>query len=232
MSTGLIIQSKLKGIEIEGYEKALPRGYFRNYYSSGIIGLMVFLIIAVSIAPLTHESFHIMILKEFDCPYTFSMYHTYEAGIFAEVTPLCSLNDIQAVVFLAAGLMGNIFIAISLAILTLYARRRKLLIFANLLTFAMIGFASDPLFYFFAESGDIITILKIVGKQENLYMFRYMGYLLALSVFMYLWSHLSFTIEHKSKLQQEWERIKKLREKTEKKPPKKESKSKSNKKNK
>ncbi|MBN2101268.1 MAG: hypothetical protein JW716_00160 [Candidatus Aenigmarchaeota archaeon] len=207
----------MKGIKIEGYEKAMPRGHFSNYYSSGALGLIVFLIIATFIAPLTHESFHIMVLKQFDCPYTFSMYQTYEAGIFAEVTPLCALNDLEAVVFLAAGLMGNIFIAIFLSIFTLYARRRKLLIFANLLTFAMIGFASDPLFYFFAETGDIITILKIIGRSENLYMFRYMGYLLALSVFMYLWSHLSFTIEHKSKLQQEWERIKKLRERTEKK---------------
>jgi len=177
------------------------------------LGLIVFLIIAVFIAPLTHESFHIMILKEFDCSYIFTMHHTYEAGIFAEVAPLCNLNDIQAVVFLAAGLMGNIFISIFLALLILYARMKKHMILSNLLMFAMIGFASDPLFYFFADSGDIVTILKIVGRPENLYLFRYMGYLLALAVFMYLWSHLSFTIEHKSKLQEEWERIKSLKTK-------------------
>jgi len=195
----------------------MPKGHFSNYYSSGAIGLIVFLIISTLIAPLTHESFHIMILKQFDCPYNFSIHQTYESGIFAEVTPLCSLNDLQAVVFLAAGLMGNIFVAAFLAILTLYSRKRRLLIFSNLITFAMIGFASDPLFYFFAETGDIITILKIIGRSDNLYMFKCMGYMLAISVFTYLWSHLTFTIEHKSKLQEEWERIRKLKERAEKK---------------
>ncbi|NOX71890.1 MAG: hypothetical protein GXO64_04310 [Candidatus Micrarchaeota archaeon] len=148
-----------------------------------------------------------MIVKGLDCPYTFSMNHAYETGMMAEVTPLCHLTDAEAIVFLAAGIMGNIFIVIFLSILNLYARRKKHMIWGNMLTFAMIGFASDPLFYFFATEGDIITILKIVGKQENIYIFNYLGYLFGAAVMMYLWSHLSFTIEHKTELEKEWERL-------------------------
>lgn len=140
------------------------------------------------------------------------MHHTYEAGIFAEVTPLCFLNDLQAIVFLAAGIIGNIFISVFLSFLILYARHEKHMIWGNLLVFAMIGFTSDPLFYFFSETGDIITILKIIGRTENLYIFHYMGYALGFAVFMYLWSHLTFTIEHKSKLQKEWEKVLKVKE--------------------
>lgn len=207
----LFLLKFVRGADIEGYEKITPRGYFRSYYSSGIIGIIIFLVISVFIAPMTHEAFHIIAVKWFGCQYTFSMHQSYENGVYGEVTPLCDLNVGETITFLAAGIMGNIFVAIFLSIIILYARKEKRIIWASMTIFAMIGFASDPLFYFFSQTGDIVTILKILDKEENAYMFPYLGYLLMLSLFMYLWSHLSFTIEHKSKLEEEWERIKSLR---------------------
>lgn len=137
-----------------------------GFYLANIFGVVSFLLISMIIAPIFHELMHLIVLEFYQCPYGFNIEFTQYSGIHGTIDPFCNLSKGRRVLVFSAGILGNFTIAAVLFMLVSILHRRGILIHSNFLMYIALGFLSDSLFYFFANEGDIINILKTLGRED------------------------------------------------------------------
>ncbi len=75
----------------------------------GITALMLFTVSLLYLGPLLHEVSHAVVLESIGCEYSFKTMSSYE-GVYGEVQPLCTMEDIQLIIFYLIGYV-NVFLA-------------------------------------------------------------------------------------------------------------------------
>ena len=181
-----------------------------KHYSSNFIGLLLFLLVAVIIAPLIHEYFHTLVLAFYGCEYNFVLNFTPESGFFATIKTLCALNKEQTILYLGAGVMGNIILS-AMFITGGWLTRKENIFLSNLLTYSGFGFLSDPMFYMFANKGDLVNILSLLGCSEKVWILPLIGVLLVIFVFAYVWFHVEYNMKCYYRTLRNFNKIKKFK---------------------
>ena len=143
-----------------------PRSRIAGFYRANILGAVVFLLISVLVAPIIHEMMHFAVLELYHCYYEPGVEFSFDSGLYGNIRILCALSPGKEALVFGAGLLVNYVIAAILFMLVRLIYHRGQVIHAAFFMYAALGFLSDPIFYFFASSGDMISILSLIRREE------------------------------------------------------------------
>lgn len=177
------------------------------YYYIIFSALISFLSVSFFFAPVIHEYSHISVLNLYGCEYDFSFKFGVEAGIYAVINTSCPLSLYQSVILLSAGVIGTFLLGISF-ILGGWLSRRNFLI-SIIFTCTGLGFLTDPVFYMFADKGDLINVMKLLGFSET-WILPLLGIVFTIAVFIYVWIYMEDALKFYYRVSEEIERLKEL----------------------
>lgn len=145
------------------------------FYVVNVVGIVLFLIVSFVVGPLVHELTQIWLVVLYNCHYVFKPSFDWHVGVYASVMPLCTLTRMQEVVFYSVGILLNLGVALFFALLSWIFLRWGKFYSSNLCLYLTVGFSLNPILYFFAESGNLINLLKVLGMGEYYYALPLVG---------------------------------------------------------
>ncbi len=153
--------------------------------------LIIFPVIVLLVGSITHELFHILVLKIYNCPFS-TNFQIIGWDFQFVIQPLCELDKVQAINVLSAGIVGNIFLGlIAFFISSVYRIKENFLTSFYFDTIAL-GFVFTSGFYFFRETGDIMAILQILEIEIS------RVWIIAVGLIIMIFSTIQFWIEFRS----------------------------------
>ncbi len=139
--------------------------------------LAIFLVSFLFLASFTHEFFHILTAGMFNCPAVLeSFIPVYQP---TSVFLTCEAGVVQSVLILASGLLGNLALGVVFYLLYLKKGNAGL----SVVSFA---FLSSTFFYLFYGTGDIHSIMRILGFHTQQVYMNMAGVSLILTTFYFL----------------------------------------------
>jgi len=163
----------------------------RNYYLANIFGLITFLLVTFFLAPLIHDLFHLIVLKIFNCEYTFYFSYNWDRKFHGEIQTFCDLSTGKAIIMLGAGIFGTSFISLILFFFSWFYAKLGKLPLSNFLIYPALGFFTDIFFYFFMiKEGDILGILKTINRTDLIPIVPYIGLFLFTILILYLYIYM------------------------------------------
>ncbi|MFB6075767.1 MAG: hypothetical protein ABEK17_01350 [Candidatus Aenigmatarchaeota archaeon] len=152
--------------------------------------LLLFPLTVLLFAPLTHEFFHVLMLEIFECPYS-SEFLLLEGEIWARIIPLCVLTKPQALIVLAAGMIGNILLGTVLfmvsSCLRIRASKKKGYIKSFYISILSLGFLFPVSFSFFNPKGDVTSIIKVLEIEFTFYWRILIGFTIIILTILRFW---------------------------------------------
>ena len=145
------------------------------FYVVNILGLLVMVAIIFMGGPLLHETIQMGLMTLYNCPYEFRHYFEWDLGLNASVTPLCSLSRLQDIALYSVGILFALGLAFSFFLLGWVFIHRGKLHFSNLCLYLGIGFSLNPILYFFADTGNLINLLRVLGLSRYAYALPLIG---------------------------------------------------------
>jgi hypothetical protein len=146
-----------------------------------IKGSMVFLLSLLVLSQFTHELFHIFTASVFSCKAVLNSFIPVISP--ASVALECSASKTQSLVILGSGIMGNIIIGLFFQLF--YKKTGK-----KTFSILSISFLASSFLYFFHRTGDIHSIMRILGTGISQFYLDFAG-LSMLGIAFYF-----FFIEH------------------------------------
>lgn len=173
-----------------------------KFYLANAAGMLCFFLVAVLIAPITHEFGHLMVLQAYGCYYDINIVFDI-SGLHGFIDPLCALSERKETLLYSSGVLSNILIATMLFLSVSILHRKGLLNHANFLMYAALGFLSDPLFYSFAIEGDLVYVLENMEGLAWLPYLQVMGLLIFALSIVYVYFHLESFLEDEVRIEHE-----------------------------
>ncbi|MEA3255722.1 MAG: hypothetical protein U9Q22_07815 [Candidatus Altiarchaeota archaeon] len=166
-----------------------------RYFIANILGVLSFLVIGFLIAPIIHELLHMLVFEFHGCYYTSHLAIDESMRLHGSLKPFCDLDVTQSVILLGVGVSGNFILACILFLLSYEAGKTGELPLSNFLVLTAWGFFLDPLFYLFADEGDIINILMLTERGDLIQYLPMLGSILFLLFMAYTYLHLRNSFE-------------------------------------
>ncbi len=154
----------------------------KNYDFFCILGLILFPLIIIFIAPVWHEFSHIIVLKYYNCDYNLNIFFS-SSGFYGEIEPCCDLNPHQHLFLLFSGSVGNILLGFLFSSLGWhYSKKKK----PSSIFFSIIGisFLFSPMIYSFTSYGDWVNSLKIINYMLNIQIPNFILPIMGTSLFL------------------------------------------------
>lgn len=188
------------------YVKKILSGFRRRrrnrYFIANILGVLSFLVIGFLIAPIIHELLHMLVFEFHGCYYTSHLAIDESMRLYGSLKPFCDLDVTQSIILLGAGVSGNLILACILFFLSYKTGKTGKLPLSNFLVLTTWGFFLDPLFYLFADEGDLINILRLTEREELIQFLPMLGSVLFLLFMAYTYLHLRNSFEDYQRIMQ------------------------------
>ncbi len=124
------------------------------------IGVLIFPIVVLFIAPYVYEYVHILFLEIFKCPYNSFITLSLE-GVYGYVEPLCYLSPEQTFIVLISPVIINLCIGIALFGISFHLKPRKHPIVFIIISSIAMGFVTSSSLNLFSENyNDVYTAFK------------------------------------------------------------------------
>jgi len=162
------------------------RERLRRYEFFFSLGLILFFIVFLLLAPLFHEAWHIMTIRSQNLKYRVKYIKLgVIEGTFGEIEYEASSSKLINFQIYVAGVFGNLMVGFLLLFLSFYTCSKHPCYSIVLGNVAIAFLADSSLYFFFEMDGDLVNALKLF-KFENEWFLPTIGFLLV-SFCFYSW---------------------------------------------
>jgi hypothetical protein len=173
------IEGKLKGHKREKL----------GYHIANVAGFALLIVMAMVIAPLLHESLHMLFLEMNNVDYSMEINFNWENGVYGRLKPLSELSISNSVIMLGMGIFGNLLLSSVLFFGSWRIKESGRLPESIFSTYLAVGFFYSPFIYFFAPGGDLINILALLDLGGFSYALPLIGCILFIFASIHVYRH-------------------------------------------
>ncbi len=170
----------------------------KSYYIVNSLGIISLFFVAMILAPLFHEFLHVMAFHILDYDCSLRINFDWSTGIYGKVNTISKLSLGEALIVLSAGVAGNLLVGGFLFVVCYYLRKQEKFIGLNFSLYIVLGFLSEPIFYFFEGRGDLVNILMLLDMSEFSFMLPSVGFILSILILLYISEHATLILNQRN----------------------------------
>jgi len=167
----------------------------KKYHRYLKISILLYVLLVWSVVPFIHELGHVIALNAYDCAYWQHWEHGYFKELYGTVYSTCALTPQQQIWMYASGILLTFFIGMVFLLFEIIANMKHKIEYALIFLAISYAFLMDIVNYLFFPQGDVKEILRLLNKEELVYLTPFLGFMIIITMLTYLYISLHEELE-------------------------------------